>query len=1067
MYSRLFSSIFIFCVYSLSAQYDPLPMAYKYRSTDNPYYWKNKMPFPGYWQQDVHYTINAEINEQTDIITASEELLYFNNSPDTLYFVYFHLYQNAFLPGSYSDELYKANDYPVRYGKYESQKLGTVVENLKVDGKEVKTELDNTILKVWLPAPLLPGGEVNFTMSFKTYFDYGGNVRRRMRLYGAYGNKHYNGTQWYPRISVYDRKFGWDTNQHLGKEFYGDFGTYDVSLTFSDNYVVEATGNLINREEVLPKELRDRLDIKNFANDSNWEKPPSIITPYDPKKRKTWKYHAENVHDFAWTADPTYRIGEAEWNGIKAIAVVQEPHASRWQNAASYTAKILEVYSKDFGMYVYDKIVVADASDGMEYPMLALCNGSEPGYRSVIAHEVGHNWYFGIVGSNETYRAAMDEGFTQLLNAWSMEKIEGPYELRGKFTDNYTEKHKDDELVRYKRVYMGYIRDAIKGDETTLNTHSDDFDGALAHGGGYGNVYYKMSTMLYNLQYVLGDSLFSAAMKNYFNEWKIAHPYFEDFKTSIIHFTKTDLNWFFDQWFETSKTIDYKVGRVKNNKGGNYAITFIRKGGMQMPLDFSVYDKEGKRHDYYIPNTWFAKSGEAKVLPRWIGWGKLKPQYVASVNIPAGIDDVVIDTTNRLADINMLDNKRKMPSILKFDSRVSNFPDWKNYELFARPDLWYNFYDGIKVGLHVNGNYMNYKHVFDVTVWLNSGLQKMAVTDEKSPNSYNPFSVKASYATPTNGMIKGSSFNISGRYLDGLVAGQTGMNFSNRKGTSTLYAYFKALYRPDSTDINYLIYRDQWNSRHWNNTLNIGVLHRYDYKRGEGRINLNMRTSALASDYEYSQLSLEVVNKNVLGKFNFNTRVFAQIGTGDNVAPESALYLAGGNPESMMESKFTRSVAFFPQSWNGFGNTINHFHAGGGLGLRGYAGYLVPHLRDDGIVLPAYRGNSGASLSAELEFDRLFKIRPRFTRNWLKINTYLFGDAGILNANLPGEKTSFADPRADAGVGMALTIKKWGPFTKEKPLTLRFDVPLLLTRTPDVSPDYVQFRWVVGVNRAF
>jgi aminopeptidase N len=205
----------------------------------------------------------------------------------------------------------------------------------------------------------------------------------------------------------------------------------------------------------------------------------------------------------------------------------------------------------------------------------------------------------------------------------------------------------------------------------------------------------------------------------------------------------------------------------------------------------------------------------------------------------------------------------------------------------------------------------------------------------------------------------------------------------------------------------------------------------------------------------------------VLGKFNFNTRFFAQIGTGGNLASESALYLAEANQESMMDNKFMRSAAFFPQDWGGFGNTTNHLQYGGGLNLRGYSGYLVPFQRADGTIVPVYKGNSGAAVNAELEFDRLFPIRPKFTRNWLKINTYLFADAGFIQSNLPGEKMAFAQPRADAGVGAAFTIKKWGPLNMERPLTFRLDMPLLLTNTPDVSPDFLQFRWLVGVNRAF
>ena len=145
-----------------------------------------------------------------------------------------------------------------------------------------------------------------------------------------------------------------------------------------------------------------------------------MITPYDSTVRKVWRYHAENVHDFAFTADPTYRIGEAEWNGIKCIAMAEEPHASKWQNAAEYCAKTIEAHSTWFGMYAYPKMVVADARDGMEYPMLTLDGGSDPGYRGLFVHEIGHNWFYGMVGTNETYRAMLDEGFTQFLTGWGL-----------------------------------------------------------------------------------------------------------------------------------------------------------------------------------------------------------------------------------------------------------------------------------------------------------------------------------------------------------------------------------------------------------------------------------------------------------------------------------------------------------------------------------------------------------------------------------------------------------------------------------------------------------------------
>ena len=156
---------------------------YAYRSTENPYYWKNKMPNAAYWQQDVHYKIKASLNDVTEIIDANEELTYFNNSPDTLSFVYFHLYQNAFIKGAYLENLNLANNFKQKFGKYEAAGKGTEVESIKANGQELKTSLDNSILKVFLNEPILPNAQITFNIKFKTYFDGGGNQRRRMKTY--------------------------------------------------------------------------------------------------------------------------------------------------------------------------------------------------------------------------------------------------------------------------------------------------------------------------------------------------------------------------------------------------------------------------------------------------------------------------------------------------------------------------------------------------------------------------------------------------------------------------------------------------------------------------------------------------------------------------------------------------------------------------------------------------------------------------------------------------------------------------------------------------------------------
>ena len=1056
-----------FIVFSQN-RYNPLYPPNTYQNADNPNYWKNKLPHPGYWQQDVHYRISANINEITNIINGKEILTYYNNSPDNLHFVYFHLYQNAFQPGSYYDELQKQNKVKPKYGKYESQGKGTEIISLKVNGEHTQTELDNTILKVYLNEPILSGESIQFEINFKTYFG-SGNVRRRMKKFNSSGYKHFDGVHWYPRISVYDKKFGWTTDQHLGREFYGDFGTFDVELTFASNYIVEATGFLQNRKEMLPDDLRKQLDVKKFK-DKPYNSPPSVIIEYDPKERKTWKYHAENVHDFAFTADPTYRIGEAEWNGIKCYSLVQESHASKWQNAADYTAKTIRVFSEDIGMYTYHKMIVADARDGMEYPMITLDGGSDPGYRDLLVHEIGHNWFFGQIGNNETYRASLDEGFTQFLTAWGLEKIDGIYLVEEEPSGWYKRKFKKPVKARDSEIYFGYMLDATKNETPKLNTHSDGFNGALRHGGGYRHVYYKPAAMLYNLEYVLGDELFLKAMQHYFSQWKIAHPYFNDFRNSIINYTGVDLNWFFDQWLESTKDINYSISNVSKEKkqADTYNITFKRNGEMQMPIDFEVIDKNNNNYKYHIPNQWFVKKTNATILKKWHAWDKLYPAYTATIQVPNGIKEVKIDPSNRLADSYMLDNSSKFPLRVSFDSRIWNYTDWTKYDLFIRPDIWYNSYDGFKLGFHVNGNYLYEHHIFDANIWYNTGLlQNINYNDNINKDKHDTYSFRLNYRTGINKIMKKSNLYFSAKYLDGLESFHIGIDKEDRSGKNLFYLNFNSIYRSDTNSLNYLILNNSsyniWNSDHRNNTLTIGAKHSYKYFKGKGELNISLKSSSFNSDYNYSQFNITSINRTNIHKFVLKSRVFYQIGKGSNPAPESQLYLASANPEDLMENKFTRSNGFIPASWLGYGSIFGHFHYGGGMNLRAYNGYLNPEITKNGDTINAFKGNSGASLNLELEFNKYINFL-----NKIGLNSYLFADIGIMNIAKPNTEIDLGKMRADAGVGFTFTNKNWGPLEMVKPLTIRIDFPFFVNRLPaNSNQGYFDFRWLIGINRSF
>lgn len=1062
----------------------------EYRSSNNPYYWQNRKPDANYWQQDVHYNINATIDETTNIIDANEKLEYWNNSPDTLTYVYFHLYQNAFVKGSYLHDLEKEQGVNARLGKYEAAGLGTVVEHMRVDGKEVHTELDNTVLKVYLGKALYPNSHVTFSMNFKTYYD-NGSTRRRMQMWDSWGFTHYNGVQWFPKMCVYDRKFGWDTYQHMNKEFYGDFGVFDVSLNFASNYIVEATGVLQNRKEVLPDDLREKLDVKNFAK-KPWDEKPSIIIPYVKGERKTWKFHAENVHDFAFTADPSYRISTTYWNGIECVGLVMEPHAAGWQNSSELVAKIVKTFSTDIGMFGYPKMVAADARDGMEYPMLTLDGGSSPGYDDLLVHEIGHNWFYGMVGNNETYRASLDEGFTQFLTSWGMNKIDGKYYSKAP-KSKYQKRFYEPVLYRDARVVNPYLYAALNGETKPLNTHSNDFNDALGHEGGYGLVYFKTATMLYNLQYTLGDSLFQAAFQHYFNQWKFAHPYFDDFRNSIIQFTHVDLNWFFDEWLETTKTIDYSVEFTSKIPGkDSFAIYFKRNGQMQMPIDFTVTAKNGTQQSYHIPNTWFTKKTDAIVLPKWYGWSKIRSLYTAKVYVPSGLKSVQIDTSGRLADIYQLDNSKVRgaffnPLVTKFklDGGINEATDSRHYNLYVRPDLWWNKVDGIKIGAHAEGNYMNTIHRFDATVWWNTHLlqdeEYKPFPGQKLYDRFLPFNFTLNYVSPVSIHQPHIETQFNYRILDGIVYGRLGNNWRPNDNFLAEF-YFQGMNRQLSNDLNYLNYPNEWSSNktNSNNSLNIVLTRRAKEGNSSFTTTYTLRAPFLngndtgAFNYGYIQYCQLMTTK--IAKLELRTRLFGRLGTGTKIPYESELWLAGANPEEQMDNKYSRSLGFVPDDWQGFSRyETNHYQMGGGLNLRGYAGYFVADQRNVKTLI-GYKGRSGAAFNIELGFENYIKLQPKFTKKWLHVDAYGFADGGVIELSNINSLTQYYDAtptdmwsdfRMDAGLGCAFTIKRWGRFEKAKPLTIRFDMPLFLNRPPYANPQYFNFRYVVGINRAF
>ncbi len=1038
----------------------------EFRSKDNIYYWKNRPPFAGYWQQDVHYQIAARLDIETRIIHGSEKLTYYNNSPDTLDFVYFHLYQNAFKPGSYLDE-YNRSAHSDEIARLTGTRKGQTLIEKMTDGagRDLQTSLDNTILLVALNQPLQPGDSTIFQIEFKTYF---GNYQRRMNYNPARGNEQFNAAHWYPRIAVYDRNARWNTEQHLGREFYGDFGTFEVSLTLPNDFIVAATGFLQNRDEMLPDSLMQKLAIENFA-DENGENAGKIIIR-EPGLYKTWRYKAINVHDFAWSADPSFRIGTATWDDVTCYAFVREWKAAWWQDAAQFAADAVKFYSQEVGQYGYHKMIVADVDDGMEYPMITFDGGFSPEYYSLFAHEIGHNWFYGMVGSNETYSPFMDEGFTQYLTIRAMDALVKTPETKAvdkKFT------YANNDRERYSN-YIQYYNTVKSGRDIALETHSDKY---LLEDKGrlqYWQSYYKTGVMLVNLQYVLGEDLHRRAMAHYFEKWKFCHPQRHDFYEAISEFTKWDLRWFFDQWMKKIRTIDYTIEEFSTeNRGDHWAakIKIRRKGSAIMPLDLAFTFADGTSRNALIPLGYeIKKEGDPLVLHKWTGWGDFNDEYEAVVELPQKPVALEIDPSRRLADIYQLDNYASVLPRLQFDAAWKYRP-WQadKYKITWRPRLGYNDIDGLRPGVKFSGGYLNGRGFGDHQVKLQIDLG--------SNFPAQPLSYRFSYLQPVSRLNREAFFAIKSMQNYGyrknvFIFSQviSGHQWERQNVTAfDLAVIFASAYNLHYLNTPWFFDRGTGipttiSSHIFRAGLDRRYFYGHDLQR-RGRFKLQISNALPGSDQLYSKVEIEAKNE---FKFRFlKLRTRAAIAYATANTPAHSLFYAGmGSPIDWLENNWLSARGALPATWARDGR----IHAAGGGNLRAlHAAAMVKMSRE--ATVADFAGNRLAALNIELALGKPFKkaisALPGIS-SILQFDLYGFFDLASLQYERDDAKYALPEPLYDAGFGLL-----WKPaFRNElrgifgKLTEFRFDFPLYFSN-PAAGEKKIRWRWLVGVGLAF
>jgi hypothetical protein len=588
-----------------------------------------------YWQQEANYTMDVTMDVNTFQYQGTQQISYTNNSPDALNQVFYHLYFNAFQPGSEMDARLSniadpdgrmMEDKKSRISPLSPDEIGFLdVKNLLQNGKPVNFTIDGTVLQAILAEPIAPGETVVFSLEFN------GQVPLQIRRSGRNSSEGValSMSQWYPKMAEYDFE-GWHADPYIAREFHGVWGDYDVTITLDKNYTIGGTGYLQNPQEI----------------GHGYEAPGTKV-----KKQKgntlSWHFKAPMVHDFMWAADPEYTHDVLEMENGPSLHFLykNKPElVENWKALQPITAKAMAFFSKNVGPYPYEQYSVIQGGDGgMEYAMSTLITGERKlnSLIGVMAHEMAHSWFQHILATNEAKHSWMDEGFTSFISSLFMQEIsESPAE--NPFAGSY-------------RGYQYLIK---SGKEQPQTTHSDRYEFNSAYSIA---AYSKGSIFLSQLGYIIGQDKLMETLKKYYTDFKFKHPTPNDFKRTAEKVSGLQLDWYLMDWTQTTNTIDYAIQEVVAADLENTTVVLERKGLMPMPLDILVVYQDGSQETFYVPLRMMRggkenpyPSIERTVLPNW-AWAY--PSYEFTISKPyQSIKAIQIDPSGLMADADLDNN---------------------------------------------------------------------------------------------------------------------------------------------------------------------------------------------------------------------------------------------------------------------------------------------------------------------------------------------------------------------------------------------------------------------------
>jgi Peptidase family M1 domain len=640
---------------------------------------------PDRWQQKVKYKMDIDVDAAANQFTGKQRLEYTNNSPDTIRRLFYHLYWNAFQPNSMMDvrsqQLGKVmiNNKPDwdprvrdRISKLKPDEIGyQKITSLKMDGVPQPYTIEETIMQVRLTKPVLPHTTVTLDMQFNSQVPL--QVRRSGR--DAANGVRLSMSQWYPKICEYDLE-GWHPTPYVAREFYGVWGDFDVTINIDKTYVLGGSGNLQNPQQIGYGYEDEGVKIMRPAGD-----------------KLSWHFVASRVHDFVWAADPEYKHIVKKISGGPTIHVLYNrddkilmqqfaamPQQSRaiynddvvryissidnqWEDLADAAVAVYPYIRSHYGEYPWKQYSFIQGGDGgMEYPMATLITASGLG---TAFHEWMHTWFQGLMGTNESMYAWMDEGFAD----WATSRVTNYYQqevVRKKLAGDVASLRSLDSTqsilpLYVSKTYNSYFALAGSNIEEPLTTHADHFETNTSYSV---SSYSKGCVFLNQLGYIIGDKARDKTLVEYNRLWRFKHPTDKDFIRVAENVSGIKLDWYLEYFINTLKNIDYGIDSLWEQNGAT-EIRLKRVGQIPMPVDLLIEYKDGTKEIAYIPMylMFGEKPAEDKTpFTAYPSWKWTHPTYTLELKKKiTSIKSLEIDPTERMADVDRSNNRLDNP----------------------------------------------------------------------------------------------------------------------------------------------------------------------------------------------------------------------------------------------------------------------------------------------------------------------------------------------------------------------------------------------------------------------